>query len=33
MKKVWIGLSIVCVLVGIFGTVEDVMSGIAKGNC
>ena len=27
MKKVWIGLSIVCVLVGIFGTVEDVMSG------
>lgn len=27
LKKVWIGLSIVCVLVGIFGTVEDVMSG------
>ncbi len=27
MKKVWIGLSIACILIGIFGTVEDVMSG------
>ena len=27
MKKVWIGLSAACVLVGILGTAEDVLSG------
>ena len=27
MKKVWLGLSIACLLVGIFGTIEDVLSG------
>ncbi len=27
MKKIWVGLSIVCLLVGILGTVEDVLSG------
>ena len=32
MKKVWIGLSIACVLVGVLGTVEDVMSGTPFGE-
>ena len=27
MKKVWIGLSVACVLIGVLGTIEDVMSG------
>ena len=27
MKKVWIGLSAACILIGILGTAEDVMSG------
>ena len=27
LKKVWIGLSIACVLIGVIGTAEDVMSG------
>ena len=27
LKKVWIGLSVACVLIGVLGTIEDVMSG------
>lgn len=27
MKKIWLGLSIACLAVGIFGTIEDVLSG------
>ncbi len=32
MKKVWMGLSIACLLIGIFGTAEDVMSGTPFGE-
>ena len=27
MKKIWLGLSVACLLVGVFGTIEDVVSG------
>lgn len=27
MKKAWLGLSVACLLVDIFGTIEDVISG------